>query len=233
MIVALARKLLIALWRYADTRKKERVGDFRNSGRARRPKGNPGKVRMHDVADQEPGKAVPYGVDDGIHNVGWVNVGGSGDPAAFAVESIRRWRRRLGKERHPGARKLLVTAGCGGSNGSRVRLRKVELQELAREPGIEVSARHLPPGTSKRNRIGHRLFSFISQNRRGKPLTSLTTIISQIGATTTGTGLKVDCDRDTHAYPTGSRISKIGDGRPRYPPRRLPWRPELHLASSS
>ncbi len=154
------------------------------------------------------GKAIPYGVYDVIHNVGWVNFGISGDTAAFAVESIRRWRQRLGRERYPGARKLLITADCGGSNGNRVRLWKVELQKLARELGIEISVCHLPPGTSKWNRIEHRLFSFISQNWRGKPLYSLTTIINLIGATTTGAGLKVFCDRDTNEYPTGIRISK-------------------------
>ena len=191
-----------------DTKKKELVGDFRNAGREWRPKGNPEKVRVHDFADKELGKAVPYGVYDVIHNVGWVNVGISGDTAAFAVESIRRWWQRLGRERYPGARQLLITADCGGSNGSRVRLWKVELQKLARELGIEISVCHLPPGTSKWNRIEHRLFSFISQNWRGKPLHSLSTIISLIGATTTGTGLKVYCDRDTNAYPTGIRISK-------------------------
>ena len=190
-----------------DTKKKELVGDFRNAGREWRPKGSPEKVRVHDFADKELGKAIPYGVYDVIHNVGWVNVGISGDTAAFAVESIRRWWQRLGKERHPGARKLLITADCGGSNGSRVRLWKVELQKLARELGIEISVCHLPPGTSKWNRIEHRLFSFISQNWRGKPLCSLTTIISLIGATTTGTGLKVYCDTDTNDYPTGIRIS--------------------------
>ena len=191
-----------------DTKKKELVGDFRNAGREWRPKGSPERVRVHDFADKELGKAIPYGVYDVIHNVGWVNVGISGDTAAFAVESIRRWWQRLGRERYPGARKLLITADCGGSNGSRVRLWKVELQKLARELGIEISVCHLPPGTSKWNRIEHRLFSFISQNWRGKPLYSLTTIINLIGATTTGAGLKVFCDRDTNDYPTGIRISK-------------------------
>ena len=132
-----------------DTRKKELVGDFKNSGREWRPKGSPEEVRVHDFADKELGKAIPYGVHDVINNVGWVNVGVSSDTAAFAVESIRRWWHHLGKERDPEARKLLITADCGGSNGNRVRLWKVELQKLARELGIEISAYHLPPGTSK------------------------------------------------------------------------------------
>ena len=186
-----------------DTKKKELVGDFRNSGREWRPKGSPEAVRVHDFADKELGKAIPYGVYDVINNVGWVNVGISSDTAAFAVESIRRWWHRLGKERNPEARKLLITADCGGSNGNRVRLWKVELQKLARELDIEISVCHLPLGTSKWNRIEHQLFSFISQNWRGKPLYTLTTIISLIGSTTTGAGLKVYCDRDTNEYPTG------------------------------
>ena len=171
-------------------------------------KGPPEEVRVHDFADKELGKAIPYGVYDVINNVGWVNVGISCDTSAFAVESIRRWWDRLGKKRYPGARKLLITADCGGSNGVRIRLWKVELQKLARELGIEISVCHLPPGTSKWNRIEHKLFSFISQNWRGKPLYSLTTIINLIGSTTTGTGLKVYCDRDTNEYPTGIKISK-------------------------
>ena len=191
-----------------DTKKKELVGDFKNSGREWRPKGSPEEVRVHDFADKELGKAVPYGVYDVINNIGWVNVGVSSDTAAFAVESIRRWWRHLGKERYPEARKLLITADCGGSNGSRVRLWKVELQKLARELGIEISVCHLPPGTSKWNRIEHKLFSFISQNWRGKPLYTLTTIIGLIGSTKTGTGLKVYCDRDTNDYQTGIKISK-------------------------
>ena len=191
-----------------DTKKKELVGDFKNSGREWRPKGSPEEVRVHDFADKELGKAIPYGVYDVINNVGWVNVGVSSDTAAFAVESIRRWWHHLGKERYPEARRLLITADCGGSNGSRVRLWKVELQKLARELGIEISVCHLPPGTSKWNKIEHRLFSFISQNWRGKPLYSLTTVISLIGSTRTGKGLKVYCDRDTNEYPTGIKISK-------------------------
>ncbi len=146
-------------------------------------------------------------VYDVAHNIGWVNVGISHDTAAFAVESIRRWWRRLGQQRYPQARRLLITADCGGSNGARLRLWKVELQKLARELGLEISVCHLPPGTSKWNKIEHRLFSFISQNWRGKPLTDLATIISLISATSTSTGLKVYCDLDTNSYPKGIAVS--------------------------
>ncbi len=189
-----------------DTKKKELVGDFRNGGREWRPKGRPEEVNVHDFPDKKLGKAAPYGVYDVAHNIGWVNVGISHDTAAFAVESIRRWWLRLGQELYPGASRLLITADCGGSNGARVRLWKVELQELARELGLEITVCHLPPGTSKWNRIEHRLFSFISQNWRGKPLRTLATIVSLIGATTTSTGLKVYCDVDDNDYPKGVAI---------------------------
>ena len=191
-----------------DTKKKGTGGGFQEFGREWRPKGSPEEVRVHDFDDKELGKAVPYGVYDVIKQRRWVNVGVSSDTAAFAVESIRRWWHHLGKERYPEARKLLITADCGGSNGNRVRLWKVELQKLARELGIEISVCHLPPGTSKWNKIEHKLFSLISQNWRGKPLYTLTTIIGLIGSTKTGTGLKVYCDRDTNEYPTGIKISK-------------------------
>ena len=190
-----------------DTKKKELVGSFKNSGREWRPQGEPEAVNVHDFADKELGKAAPYGVYDVAHNIGWVNLGISHDTAAFAVESIRRWWRRLGQERHPQARRLLITADCGGSNGARLRLWKVELQKLARELGLEISVCHLPPGTSKWNKIEHRLFAFISQNWRGKPLTDLATIISLISATSTSTGLKVYCDLDTNSYPKGIAVS--------------------------
>ena len=189
-----------------DTKKKELVGDFRNGGREWRPKGRPEEVNVHDFPDKKLGKAAPYGVYDVAHNIGWVNVGISHDTAAFAVESIRRWWLRLGQELYPGASRLLITADCGGSNGARVRLWKVELQELARELGLEITVCHLPPGTSKWNRIEHRLFSLISQNWRGKPLRTLATIVSLIGATTTSTGLKVYCDVDKNDYPKGVAI---------------------------
>ncbi len=190
-----------------DTKKKELVGNFKNGGREWRPQGEPEAVKVHDFADKELGKAAPYGVYDVAHNIGWVNLGISHDTAAFAVESIRRWWRRLGQERHPRARRLLITADCGGSNGARLRLWKVELQKLARELDLEISVCHLPPGTSKWNKIEHRLFSFISQNWRAKPLTDLATIISLISATTTSTGLKVYCDLDTNSYPKGIAVS--------------------------
>jgi len=190
-----------------DTKKKELVGDFKNGGREWRPGGRPEEVNVHDFADKELGKVAPYGVYDVARNIGWVNVGISHDTAAFAVESIRRWWRRLGRDMYYGASRLLITADCGGSNGARVRLWKVELQKLASELGLEIMVCHLPPGTSKWNRIEHRLFSFISQNWRGKPLRTLATIVNLIGATTTNTGLKVYCDVDHNAYPKGVAVS--------------------------
>ena len=189
-----------------DTKKKELVGPFRNGGREWRPQGEPEAVNVHDFADRELGKAAPYGVYDVAHNIGWVNVGISHDTAAFAVESIRRWWLRLGQDRYRSASRLLITADCGGSNGVRVRLWKSALQRLSDELGFEIMVCHLPPGTSKWNRIEHRLFSFISQNWRGKPLRSLATIISLIGATTTSTGLKVYCDVDENIYPKGVAV---------------------------
>ncbi len=190
-----------------DTKKKELVGNFKNGGREWRPQGDPEAVKVHDFADKALGKAAPYGVYDLANNIGWVNLGISHDTAAFAAESIRRWWQRLGAVRYPQARRLLITADCGGSNGARLRLWKVELQKLARELGLEISVCHLPPGTSKWNKIEHRLFSFISQNWRGKPLTDLATIISLISATSTSTGLKVYCDIDTNSYPKGIAVS--------------------------
>ncbi len=190
-----------------DTKKKERVGAFKNGGREWRPGGEPEEVNVHDFADKDLGKVAPYGVYDVARNIGWVNVGISHDTAAFAVESIRRWWRRLGRDMYPEASRLLITADCGGSNGARVRLWKVELQKLASELGLEIMVCHLPPGTSKWNRIEHRLFSFISQNWRGKPLRTLATIVNLIGATTTNAGLKVYCDVDHNAYPKGVAVS--------------------------
>jgi len=186
-----------------DTKKKEAVGDFKNAGRELRPQGEPEIVRVHDFVIPELGKVAPYGVYDVTHNLGWVNVGIDHDTAAFAVESIRRWWRQLGEPLYPTARRLLLTADGGGSNGSRVRLWKIELQKLADETGLELSVCHLPPGTSKWNKIEHRLFSYISQNWRGKPLISHAVIVSLIAATTTKPGLKVWCDLDTQKYPTG------------------------------
>jgi hypothetical protein len=189
-----------------DTKKKELVGDFKNSGRELRPKGEPEKVRVHDFMIPELGKASPYGVYDLTHNVGWVNVGIDHDTAAFAVESIRRWWYTMGQERYPEANKLLITADSGGSNGYRLRLWKMELQNLANETGLAISVCHLPPGTSKWNKIEHRLFSFITQNWRGKPLISHEVIVNLIAATRTQNGLQVGCQIDTNPYPKGIKV---------------------------
>jgi hypothetical protein len=178
-----------------DTKKKELVGDFKNGGRELRPKGNPELVRVHDFKIPELGKA------------GWVSVGIDHDTAAFAVESIRRWWHELGQSRYPHAKRLLITADCGGSNGVRVRLWKWELQKLANEIGVAITVAHLPPGTSKWNRIEHRLFAFITQNWRGKPLVSHQVIVQLIGATTTKTGLSVACRIDDNLYPKGVTVS--------------------------
>lgn len=190
-----------------DAKKKELVGDFKNSGREWRPKGTPEPVRVYDFVLRELGRATPYGVYDLAHNTGWVNVGVDHNTAAFAVESIRRWWRAQGRAAYPAAKRLVVTADGGGSNGSRVRLWKVELQRLADETGLAITVCHLPPGTSKWNKIEHRLFSFISQNWRGKPLVSHEVIINLIAATTTQTGLTVRCQLDTNTYPLGVKVS--------------------------
>jgi transposase len=177
-----------------DTKKKEQVGDYKNGGREWRPKGQPEPVQMHDFGKQ---KDAPYGVYDLGQNAGWVSVGTDHDTSAFAVESIRRWWNMMGRETYPGARQLLITADSGGSNGSRVRLWKLELQKLADETGLEISVCHFPPGTSKWNKIEHRLFSFITKNWRGKPLVSHEVIVNLIAATTTRTGLRVQSQLDT------------------------------------
>jgi len=191
-----------------DTKKKELVGDFKNGGQEWRPKKKPTKVRMHDFPDPELGRAAPYGVYDLAQNTGWVSVGVNNDTASFAVETIRRWWHALGKEKYPTATSLLITADGGGSNGSRVRLWKVELQRLADETGMTIAVCHFPPGTSKWNKIEHRLFSFISKNWRGQPLTSLKVIVSLIAGTTTKKGLKVHAELDKSVYPAGV---KVGD----------------------
>lgn len=190
-----------------DTKKKELIGDFKNGGRELRPKGDPEKVRVHDFEIPELGKDTPYGVYDVTWNSGWVNVGIDHDTAAFAVDSIRRWWQFMGESRYPGAKQLLITADSGGSNGYRIRLWKVELQKLADETGLAISVCHLPPGTSKWNKIEHRLFSFITQNWRGKPLVSHAVIVNLIAATTTREGLRVQCQLDTKSYPTGIKVS--------------------------
>jgi Rhodopirellula transposase DDE domain len=190
-----------------DTKKKELVGDFKNNGRELRPKGDPEKVRVHDFLIPELGRAAPYGVYDVTQNAGWVSVGVDHDTAAFAAQSIRRWWESMGTEAYPQAGRLLITADSGGSNGARVRLWKLELQRLADETGLEISICHLPPGTSKWNKIEHRLFSFISQNWRGKPLVSHQVIVNLIAATTTKTGLRVRAEVDTGKYPKGLKVT--------------------------
>jgi hypothetical protein len=190
-----------------DTKKKELVGDFKNQGRELRPKGDPEKVRVYDFVIPELGKAAPYGVYDVTQNAGWVSVGVDHDTSAFAAQSIRRWWESMGMEAYPKAGRLLITADSGGSNGARVRLWKLELQKLADETGLEISICHLPPGTSKWNKIEHRLFSFISQNWRGKPLVSHQVIVNLIAATTTRSGLRVRAEVDPGKYPKGVKVS--------------------------
>ena len=196
-----------------DTKKKELVGDFKNAGRELRRKGDPEKVRVHDFMIAGKGKAVPYGVYDIAANQGWVSVGIDHDTASFAVESIRRWWQRMGAQRYPKATRLLITADCGGSNGARLRLWKVELQNFANQTGLAITLAHHPPGTSKWNRIEHRMFSFITQNWRGKPLLTHKVIVKLIAATKTVSGLTVSCDIDASAYPK-ARPSRISSSTP-------------------
>jgi transposase len=191
-----------------DTKKKELVGEFKNSDQELRPKGMPEKVRVHDFVIPELGRAIPYGVYDLGSNTGWVSVGTDHDTAEFAVETIRRWWRWMGRQRYPQAQRLLITADAGGSNGSRLRLWKTEIQELANQMQIPISICHFPPGTSKWNKIEHRLFSFISQNWRGKPLISHAVIVKLITATRTKTGLKVKARLDTNSYPGGIKVRR-------------------------
>jgi hypothetical protein len=190
-----------------DTKKKELVGDFKNGGREWRPHGRPLPVRVHDFLDPALGKAIPYGVYDLKLDEGYVNVGIDHDTAQFAVNSIRSWWRHLGAERYPAAPRLTITADCGGSNGNRPRLWKVELQKLADETGLELEVCHFPPGTSKWNKIEHRLFSFITMNWRGKPLVSLEAIINLIAATTNSTGLEVYARLDEGTYPDKIKVT--------------------------
>jgi len=190
-----------------DTKKKELVGDFKNGGRELRPKGQPERVRVHDFVDPDLGRATPYGIYDLGRNNGWVSVGIDHDTAEFAVETIRRWWRSMGRPTYPEATRLLITADAGGSNGSRLRLWKIELQKLADETGLRIAVCHFPPGTSKWNKIEHRLFSYISQNWRGQPLRSFQTIVNLIAATATTTGLKVHAELNTEAYPAGIKVS--------------------------
>jgi hypothetical protein len=190
-----------------DTKKKENVGEFKNGGREWRPKGEPARVRTHDFPDEQQGKAIPYGVYDLAANAGWVSVGTDHDTAAFAVETIRRWWNAAGQAAYPGARRLLITADAGGSNGYRTRAWKAELAAFARQAGLSVTVCHFPPGTSKWNRIEHRLFSHITMNWRGRPLTSHEVVVNTIAATTTRAGLTVRAELDPGTYDTGVKVS--------------------------
>jgi Rhodopirellula transposase DDE domain len=190
-----------------DTKKKELIGNFKNGGTDYRPKRKPRRVNVHDFEDKKRGKVVPYGVYDMFANAGFVSLGITSDTAEFAVQSIRCWRKRMGRQRYPKARELTITADCGGSNGARVRLWKRELQKLADDTGLVIHVHHYPPGTSKWNKIEHRLFCHITQNWRGRPLTDRLAVVELIGATTTKTGLKVDCALDTRTYQKGIKVS--------------------------
>ena len=190
-----------------DTKKKELVGNFKNNGRDWRPQGRPEAVNVHDFIDPQLSRAVPYGVYDINNNVGWVGVGTDHDTASFAVNAIRRWWRTMGKQRYPKAKRLMITADGGSSNGYRVRLWKVELQKLADELKVPITVCHLPPGTSKWNKVEHRLFSFITINWRGKPLRSYRTIVQLIAATTADSGLTVRAELDENKYPKGVKVS--------------------------
>jgi hypothetical protein len=191
-----------------DTKKKELVGEFSNGGAEWHPTGEPTRTKTHDFVDKDLGRAVPYGVYDIENNEGWVSVGDTADTASFAVEAIRRWWYSMGQSRFPEAHKLLITADAGGSNGHRVKLWKVELAMLAAETGLEITVCHYPPGTSKWNKIEHRMFSFISMNWRGRPLVSYRTIIELISATTTKSGLTIRAERDQNYYETGVQVTK-------------------------
>jgi len=191
-----------------DTKKKELVGEYSNGGKEYHPIGEPTRTKTHDFIDKDLGRAVPYGVYDLANDEGWVSVGDTADTSAFAVEAIRRWWHQMGRQRFPQATRLLITADAGGSNGYRVRLWKVELAKLAHETGLEITVAHYPPGTSKWNRIEHRMFSFISMNWRGRPLVSYRTIIELISATTTKKGLTIQAEEDLNYYETGTKVTK-------------------------
>jgi len=189
-----------------DTKKKELIGNFKNAGTDYRLQGCPQRVDVHDFPDKKLGKAIPYGVYDMTDNSGWVSVGITHDTAQFAVNSIRRWLEKMGRGRYPKANRLLITADCGGSNAARTRLWRTELQKLADETGLTLSVCHYPPGTSKWNKIEHRMFCQISQNWRARPLTSRLAVVDLIAATTTTTGLKIACELDTNHYEKGIKI---------------------------
>jgi hypothetical protein len=186
-----------------DTKKKELIGHYKNCGSDYRPEGCPDKVDVHDFVDKDLGKAIPYGVYDVTDNKGWVSVGVDNDTAQFAVNSIHRWLKMMGQARYPTMKQVMITADGGGSNGSRVRLFKLELQKLADETGLTLRVCHYPPGTSKWNKIEHKLFCHITQTWRGQPLTSRQTVVELIASTTTKTGLTVRCELDTQTYPKG------------------------------
>jgi hypothetical protein len=190
-----------------DAKKKELVGNFANKGREWQPKGRPEEVNVYDFVDKELGKVTPYGVLDVAANEGWVSVGIDHDTAEFAAESIRSWWREMGRERYPKARRLLITADGGGSNGVRVRLWKKALQALATSLELEIHVCHFPPGTSKWNKIEHRMFCQITQNWRGRPLTTRQVVVNLIGQTTTQTGLRIKAALDEQTYPTKQRVS--------------------------
>jgi len=190
-----------------DTKKKELVGDFKNSGREWRPRGEPEEVQVYDFPDPKKNKAIPYGVYDLTRNEGWVSVGIDHDTARFAAATIKRWWRKMGRKRYPEARELLITADCGGSNSSRTHLWKVALQELADELGLRLTVCHFPPGTSKWNKIEHRMFCHITQNWRGRPLTSYAVIVQLIGNTRTTAGLKICSELDDHVYPLKETVT--------------------------
>jgi hypothetical protein len=189
-----------------DAKKKELVGRFRNVGREWQPKGQPEEVEVYDFVKKDLGKALPYGVYDQTTNTGWVSVGGDHDTAGFAVEGLRRWWRNMGRRVYPDAERLLITADGGGSNGTRCRLWKVELQGLADETGLRISVCHFPPGTSKWNKIEHRMFCHVTENWRGRPLVSRELVVNLIGHTTTETGLAIQSELDEGSYPTGRKV---------------------------
>jgi hypothetical protein len=191
-----------------DTKKKELVGDFKNAGREWQPKGQPEEVRVHDFLDPKLGKAIPYGVYDLAANLGWVSVGVDHDTAEFAVATLRRWWQQVGSGMYPRARRLLVTADGGGSNGSRCRLWKLKLQEFADEAGLRITVCHFPPGTSKWNKIEHRMFCHITRNWRGRPLVDLECVVNLIGGTTTETGLEIRAELDEKTYPLGRVVTQ-------------------------
>lgn len=204
-----------------DTKKKELIGPYKNAGKTWRPAGTPQRVKVHDFIDKKVGKAIPYGVYDVGKDQGWVNVGRDADTATFAVESIRGWWRSMGKKLYPSASKILITADSGGSNGYRTRLWKVELQELADEIGKNITVCHFPPGTSKWNKVEHRLFSYISLNWQGKPLISHEVVVSLIGATKTRTGLQVKARFDPNGYPREVKVTAEELARVRVVPHKF------------